>query len=208
MRIVEIRLSQDRFTSEQLERINSFVEKKDHLRFLNSFEEYVSSEMYLENGKIPEDKIEKLKAGYEEYKITLEPKRVKGYYLTLVVDLTEFMSVCYDITFNYLKTIKSFDGSSNDIKVKDVGLNVLTAMGKLEEINKNFDAAVRTFNSKVKVHIGGSLLLAINEVEVLEDYCTESLQSKLKSGWRILAVCVQPDGRRPDYVVGRTNDDY
>lgn len=27
---------------------------------------------------------------------------------------------------------------------------------------------------------------------------------ELDAGWRILAVCPQPDQRRPDYILGRT----
>lgn len=30
-------------------------------------------------------------------------------------------------------------------------------------------------------------------------------ESELNNGWRIIAVCIQPDGRRPDYVLGRYN---
>ena len=47
--------------------------------------------------------------------------------------------------------------------------------------------------------------MTVNEVHVLEDSCTDNIQELLDSGWRILACCVQPGGRRPDYVVGRFN---
>jgi hypothetical protein len=59
-------------------------------------------------------------------------------------------------------------------------------------------------NEKVSVHVPGLGLMAIDEVEVREDCCTDQLQTKLDEGWRILAVCPQPDRRRPDYVIGRT----
>lgn len=52
-------------------------------------------------------------------------------------------------------------------------------------------------------HVG---LLAMNEVEVLENYCTEQLQTKLDQGWRILCVCPPNAARRPDYIVGRTKE--
>jgi len=42
-------------------------------------------------------------------------------------------------------------------------------------------------------------------VQIREDYCTERLQDDLDSGWKILAICVQPDGRRPDYILGRVD---
>lgn len=52
-------------------------------------------------------------------------------------------------------------------------------------------------------HVG---LLAIDEVEVCEDYCTDQLQRKLNEGWRILCVCPPNAARRPDYILGRTRD--
>lgn len=60
-------------------------------------------------------------------------------------------------------------------------------------------------NGKVDVHVPGFALMAISEVKVFEDFCTEALQDKLAEGWRIVAVCPQPDRRRPDYVLGRTS---
>lgn len=47
-------------------------------------------------------------------------------------------------------------------------------------------------------------LLSINEVDWLDDCCTEALQDKLDQGWRILAVCPPNAQRRPDYILGRT----
>lgn len=52
-------------------------------------------------------------------------------------------------------------------------------------------------------HVG---LLAIDEVEVLEDCCTENLQGRLDTGWRILCVCPPNAARRPDYILGRTKE--
>lgn len=68
----------------------------------------------------------------------------------------------------------------------------------------------QTVNNKVNVHVPGLGLLMMREVQVREDCCTDSLQKDLDDGWRILAICPQPDQRRPDYVIGRTkgaNDD-
>lgn len=47
-------------------------------------------------------------------------------------------------------------------------------------------------------------LVQINEVMVLEDACTDDLQSHLDEGWRILCVCPPNNQRRPDYILGRT----
>lgn len=60
------------------------------------------------------------------------------------------------------------------------------------------------FNAKVQVHVAGLGLLNVTEVENHNDCCTDYLQTKLADGWRILAVCVQPDQRRPDYILGRS----
>lgn len=61
-------------------------------------------------------------------------------------------------------------------------------------------------NQKCNVAVPGLGLLAINQVAVRENYCTEELQSELENGWHILAICVQPDQRRPDYILGRTKE--
>lgn len=58
-------------------------------------------------------------------------------------------------------------------------------------------------NTKVHVHVPNLGLLMIDEVSVQEDLCTKELQNILDEGWRILAICPQPDQRRPDYVLGR-----
>ncbi len=56
-----------------------------------------------------------------------------------------------------------------------------------------------------QVHLPGNQLLEICRVRVAEDCCTEELDGHLKEGWRIVAVCLQPGRRRPDYVLGTTN---
>ena len=64
---------------------------------------------------------------------------------------------------------------------------------------------VRTvINQKVNVAVPGLGLLAIREAMVRTDLCTDELNEWLKEGWLILAICPQPDQRRPDYVLGRT----
>ena len=57
-------------------------------------------------------------------------------------------------------------------------------------------------NELCNVSVGGSAI-DITQVQVLTDLCTEELQRQLNDGWRIVAVCVQPDQRRPDYVLGK-----
>ena len=60
------------------------------------------------------------------------------------------------------------------------------------------------FNEKCNVHISNVGLLSINKVKVEMDYCTDNLQYDLDKGWRILAICPQPDSRRPDYILGKS----
>ena len=64
------------------------------------------------------------------------------------------------------------------------------------------------FNKVVNVHCPGPSLAVYNEICLLEDSCTDILQSKLNEGWRIIAACPQPDQRRPDYILGRFNPTY
>lgn len=58
----------------------------------------------------------------------------------------------------------------------------------------------------IHVHVPNIGLLSIDEVQVLEDACTNVLQGELDDGWRILAVCPPNCQRRPDYVLGRTKE--
>lgn len=61
------------------------------------------------------------------------------------------------------------------------------------------------FNDRCSVHVPGLGLLIMNELHVERDSCTDRIQERLDEGWRIVAVCPQPDQRRPDYILGRTN---
>ena len=64
------------------------------------------------------------------------------------------------------------------------------------------------FNSQCNVHIGGGgLLVTFNDLCLKEDTCTDELMREFNNGWRIIAICVQPDQRRPDYILGRYNPD-
>ncbi len=59
------------------------------------------------------------------------------------------------------------------------------------------------YNHKVNVVVPGFGLMAISKVKVENDLCTQELQRQLDIGWRILAICPQPNQRRPDYVLGK-----
>ena len=62
-------------------------------------------------------------------------------------------------------------------------------------------------NNKCNVIVAGNhTLFEIDQVENFDNMCTDSLQNHLNNGWRILAICVQPDQRRPDYILGRNSN--
>lgn len=56
----------------------------------------------------------------------------------------------------------------------------------------------------IQIHVPNVGLYTVDEVEVLDDACTDSLQARLDDGWRILCVCPPNGQRRPDYILGRT----
>lgn len=59
------------------------------------------------------------------------------------------------------------------------------------------------YNERVNVHVPGLGLLLIDDVKLMKDACTDHLAEAIDAGWRILAICPQPDQRRPDYIMGR-----
>lgn len=97
-----------------------------------------------------------------------------------------------------------------------IGVNVDPAE-VFQQVSERYSAGLElpvsggnTYNNKCEVHMPGNMLATYNQVQLLEDSCTDVLQSALSAGWRIIAVCPQPDSRRPDYIMGRfnPNDDF
>lgn len=64
-------------------------------------------------------------------------------------------------------------------------------------------AAPAPVNERCNVVVAGTSVMEIREVMMEQDLCTDLLQGRLRDGWRILAICVQPDQRRPDYILGK-----
>lgn len=87
-------------------------------------------------------------------------------------------------------------------KVKKLVLDT-DARNRVLGLDTDTAARVPAFNQKVNVMVPGLGLLLLSEVKLAQDYCTDLLNHELKNGWRIVAVCPQPDQRRPDYVLGR-----
>lgn len=82
-------------------------------------------------------------------------------------------------------------------------------VGKLEKVEipdpQNIPGHI--YNEHCEVHTPGNMLATYNETMLLEDACTDALQTSMDDGWRIVAVCPQAQ-RRPDYIMGRWNPDY
>lgn len=62
------------------------------------------------------------------------------------------------------------------------------------------------WNAHTGSPVSGTNLLHINELMLCQDCCTDRLQDVLSDGWRLIAVCPQ-ESRRPDYVLGRHNQE-
>jgi hypothetical protein len=101
---------------------------------------------------------------------------------------------------------KSFHGWSDTI-MDDEEVEAFTRAGFEVQV-KSIRGLSRGHGEPVVQHVtqislANIGLLEINEVEVLENECTDALQQYLDKGWRILCVCPPKDSRRPDYIVGR-----
>ena len=94
--------------------------------------------------------------------------------------------------------------ASDGVKIKPVrkvrfenfnapNLNDIKDIGAVKEF-------VKTVNQIV---MPGYELLGYGQIIVLDDCCTDVVQSHLDDGWRIIAVMPQPDSRRPDYILVR-----
>ncbi|ATB52664.1 hypothetical protein PVS_28 [Vibrio phage vB_VspS_VS-ABTNL-3] len=81
---------------------------------------------------------------------------------------------------------------------------IFAMLGEKPTINVTRQEEIpNNFNSHCEVHMPGQALSFYNNTMLMEDACTDALQSELEQGWRIIAVCPQPDQRRPDYILGR-----
>lgn len=101
-----------------------------------------------------------------------------------------------------LTIVNQYDAEVADNKEQK---GILSTMHDILEKMKNTEfIRGMSFNEKCEVHVGGFALLSIDSVMLCEDCCTDRLQGHLDEGWRILSVNVQPDQRRPDYILGRS----
>jgi hypothetical protein len=118
---------------------------------------------------------------------------------SLIVCLSQLLALELPVIFKVVGTIKEIP----EYHVQDTLIHQLV---KFNEQLSVFDK-MQQFNMKVGVHISDLGLLGVRHVEVLVDCCTDELQRYLKNGWRILAICPQADQRRPDYIMGRNDEE-
>lgn len=57
----------------------------------------------------------------------------------------------------------------------------------------------------VNITIPNAALFAVRTLQVIENECTEFVQSWLSMGWRIVAVCPPNDCRRPTFILGHAD---
>lgn len=91
---------------------------------------------------------------------------------------------------------------NRDIEVHIHRLKGLTGIGGVSFRDHQQVAAASA--AAVHVHVPNVALQSYNEVQLLEDCCTDELQRQLDEGWRIIAVCPPNSTRRPDYILGRS----
>lgn len=118
-----------------------------------------------------------------------------------LVDLIEFAPKAINIEYKILRTVVP-----KEPDVQNMQVLLETVQNKIDSFQKQVDAfSNNTFNQRVDVHMAGGVMSMYNELMLKEDCCTDEMQNYLNDGWRIIAVCVQPDQRRPDYILGRYN---
>lgn len=117
-----------------------------------------------------------------------------------VVDLDLLFAVC--APFKIEPRIRPFKGHNILAKGKDFGAKIKS----LEDDVRMIRQSMADGDTVVSVHVPNFSLLQFNEVDVLEDFCTDALQKKLNEGWRMLCICPPLNERRPTYIIGRFCD--
>jgi len=144
---------------------------------------------------------EEAKEGIKKLVIKSELVKLETYQ-EYIIELTSFL-----MKFPNLKIKLRGTMQTNDTQLSNMMDFMNSAVEKFNNALASFNEKVE-FNQRCDVHIGNLGLLNINQLAYTTDKCTEELQNILDEGWRILAVCPQPDQRRPDYVLGRYNENY
>lgn len=107
-----------------------------------------------------------------------------------------------------VKVVKEISVPSGDVSnLPDIVEKLSRLAEKLTTLPKGDPYAGHLHNGKVEVHVPGPALSIYNEVQLMEDACTDALQCQLDDGWRIISACPQSQ-RRPDYILGRFNPNH
>lgn len=137
-------------------------------------------------------------SNYDVYTRPAKADYVEVHQEKQLVDLEWFMQRC-KYKFYIEQAVTPQDASVAGIQrlLEQVENKVFALSEAVEAVGQH------TFNQRCNVHVGGGLIVTYNDLMLKEDCCTDELQCELNNGWRIIAVCAQPDQRRPDYVLGR-----
>lgn len=117
--------------------------------------------------------------------------------------LTEWKEGKNEAPHNYFNSVL-VDLSTDGVALAKHGIKFMvirfkgTYKAKSSEVSEN--------HSHLHIAIPAIGLLCMDEVMLLDDACTDSLNSYLKEGWRMVAVCPPDAQRRPDYILGRSPD--
>lgn len=97
-------------------------------------------------------------------------------------------------------------GKLGDVKLKGEDLPVTAwevVWDKLVALEKAMAIPPAVYNEKCAVVQPDNALMKVRTLYVEQDCCSDHANDLLGKGWMILAICPQPDQRRPDYVFGR-----
>ena len=166
--------------------------------------DYYKDELYFEEEKYYRDETKSKEVSiYNVYKRLPDKDWVYVSKSNNLVDLDHFALNCR-FQYTIIKCVKSEEPT-----VENINSIVSHIEEKFSSIHKDLELVRnQQLNQKVNVHVGGGLIVTYNELLLKENCCTDELQECLTEGWRIIAVCVQPDQRRPDYILGRFNPQF
>lgn len=146
---------------------------------------------------------------YSEYLESVERRRLLMTRLDVRFDDDEVLTGIGRMMVNSDQLLELVEAKE---KVKVLrAIPVMSAKRTIEsEINRMTETpeSRAVYNEVVQVHMPGYTLATYNATMLLQDACTDALQSALDDGWRIVAALPQPDQRRPDYVLGRYDPNH
>lgn len=109
----------------------------------------------------------------------------------------------FEKIYQYIK-IKSIIDVDVETSVNFINLDLLAEKISNSLISKT---GSNLFNNRLEVHQPNMPLFTYNDYTYITDCCTEKLQTDfIDQGYRVVAICPQPDQRRPDYILGRYMD--